>query len=145
MRHVDPIVSLSRTIRRLEVAWLLASDREDLLTALHLGGALIAAGDEFRELAPVSDEGAAVVLREVAEIAMLDTHEYGDPAAAAIARTARRVARAVKRGAYSARDIADLRALLPAAEQMDEVATIGLAAELRKVIAWLARPKVVVS
>src|SRR5438105_3770719 len=126
MRHVDPIISLSRTIRQLEVAWLLASDRHDVLMALHLGGALIAAGDEFRELAPVSNEGAAVLLREVAETAMLDAHENGDPAAASMARTARRVARAVKRGAYSARDIADLRALLPVAERMDDVATIGL-------------------
>jgi len=145
MPHADPIVSLARTIRRLEVAWLLASDRQDFLAALHLGGELIAAGDEFRQLAPVSNEGAAVLLREVAETTMLDAHEYGDAAAASMARTTRRVARAVKRDAYSARDIADLRALLPVAERMDDVGTSGLAAELRKVIAWLARPRAVAS
>jgi hypothetical protein len=60
-----------------------------------------------------------------------------------VARVTRRVAQAVERGSLTAAHIASLRALLPAAERIDDILDPRFSGTIQGVITWLARPKLV--
>src|SRR5262245_50289061 len=113
----------SRFVRWLMTHWLRADARYDFAPSPR--APLADPDDELLRLTADTDL-AAVVNGHVPELAM-------------IAETVRRVAFAVQRGDFTARDIADLQALLPAAEQVDASLDQGFAPRLVSVIGRLAR------
>jgi hypothetical protein len=93
----------------------------------------------FRGLleAPVSDEGAVAKLHEFI------TFTEGDRN---LLNTARKVAKAIKAGAWGAPDIAALRALLPIVRPLDNYypeCPTYMELMLEQVITYLVRPKVI--
>ena len=107
-----------------------------------LGGYLLRAGarNDFsrttREPSADPDEELLRLTADTDQAAMVNGHL---PALAMIAETVRRVAFAVHRGNHRERDIAELRALLPAAERVDASLGQGFAPRLESVIDRLAR------
>jgi len=113
----------SRFIQRLMTSWLRAVARYDFAPSPR--APLTDPADELLRLTADTDEAA-----------MVNEHL---PELATIAETVRGVAFAVQRGDFSARDIADLRALLGAAERVDASLGQGFAPRLESVIDRLAQ------
>lgn len=137
--HTDMLIGIHRRIRKLDHAERKADSRRDFAALGRCLDSLRSIHELERHIPPRSNAGAAIKLRGVVDVARLDT----DPDAPGIAFTTRRVAKAVEMGVWTVRNIAELRALLPAARRIDSEIESSLAIAISGAVAWLARPKLV--